>query len=256
MDEEVQAVVNWLLGTHPAHRARTCTSSTQLDGSLPRRRARAARAGLPRQPPGPLGQRRRARRPSSAPSATCSTPSGATSSTGTCSTRGPGGCSPTWPTAAATSGAPRTPASGSCTTDRHYTISKMGCWVALDRAVRLAELGEIADRPRRPLGARGATRSSAWVDEHCWSEAKQRLHLLRRHRRPRRGHAAGRAHRLRPRRAAGRHGRARCAASSADGPLLYRYTGMDAEEGCFLACTFWLVDGAGRRSASSTRRAR
>lgn len=26
------------------------------------------------------------------------------------------------------------------------------------------------------------------------------------------------------------------------GPLLYRYTGMDREEGCFLACSFWLVD--------------
>src|SRR6185437_1696101 len=29
--------------------------------------------------------------------------------------------------------------------------------------------------------------------------------------------------------------------SLARGPLLYRYTGMEKEEGCFLACTFWLV---------------
>lgn len=26
------------------------------------------------------------------------------------------------------------------------------------------------------------------------------------------------------------------------GPYHYRYTGVDAEEGCFLACTFWLVE--------------
>ena len=27
----------------------------------------------------------------------------------------------------------------------------------------------------------------------------------------------------------------------ADGPLVYRYTGMRAEEGAFIACSFWLV---------------
>ena len=26
------------------------------------------------------------------------------------------------------------------------------------------------------------------------------------------------------------------------GPLLYRYTGMDKEEGAFVACSFWMVD--------------
>ncbi len=28
----------------------------------------------------------------------------------------------------------------------------------------------------------------------------------------------------------------------ADGPFVYRYTGMQHEEGAFLACTFWLVN--------------
>ena len=37
------------------------------------------------------------------------------------------------------------------------------------------------------------------------------------------------------------------------GPLLYRYSGMDLEEGCFLACSFWLVEayallGDGKRA--------
>jgi GH15 family glucan-1,4-alpha-glucosidase len=55
--------------------------------------------------------------------------------------------------------------------ERHYTQSKMGCWVALDRAVRLHELGQIpathASRWRRERDL-----IHAWVDEHCWSEAK------------------------------------------------------------------------------------
>ena len=31
-------------------------------------------------------------------------------------------------------------------------------------------------------------------------------------------------------------------APSSSGPFLYRYSGMDKEEGAFLACTFWAVE--------------
>ena len=76
----------------------------------------------------------------------------------------------------------RTPASGSCQTDRHYTISKMGCWVALDRAVRLARR-RARSRPATPTVAHAnATRSRSWVNEHCWSPSQAVVHLLRRHR--------------------------------------------------------------------------
>jgi GH15 family glucan-1,4-alpha-glucosidase len=124
-------------------------------------------------------------------------------------------------------------------TDRHYTISKMGCWVALDRATRLAEMGEIptghADR-----WAREAAEVHRWVDEHCWSQTKgsyvmyagtddlDAATLL-----------AGRTAFDRGERLAGTVRAVR--AELGRGPLLYRYTGMDREEGCFLACTFWLV---------------
>jgi GH15 family glucan-1,4-alpha-glucosidase len=30
------------------------------------------------------------------------------------------------------------------------------------------------------------------------------------------------------------------------GPLVYRYTGVEREEGCFLPCSFWLVEALAR----------
>lgn len=125
-------------------------------------------------------------------------------------------------------------------TDRHYTISKIGCWVALDRAVRLAEMGEIATG-HAGRWAREADEVRAWTNEHCWSESKQSYTfyagtddldaatlLAARTGFDRGERLAGTVRAVR--RELGR------------GPLLYRYSGMDAEEGCFLACTFWVVD--------------
>ena len=55
---------------------------------------------------------------------------------------------------------------------RHYTISKIGCWVALDRAAGLADAGQLpaahASRWRQE-----AADISRWVQAHCWSQAKQ-----------------------------------------------------------------------------------
>jgi len=124
-------------------------------------------------------------------------------------------------------------------TSRHYTISKIGCWVALDRAVRLHERGQIAtNHSYRWSQTRDAIKR--WVDGHCWSTSKQSYTFY-----------AGsddldaavllagpvgfeRGSRLTTTIAAIR-------AELAVGPLLYRYTGMEKEEGAFLACTFWLV---------------
>jgi GH15 family glucan-1,4-alpha-glucosidase len=122
---------------------------------------------------------------------------------------------------------------------RHYTISKIGCWVALDRAVRLADAGEIATGHAGRWAAEAAE-IKAWVDEHCWSEGKQSYTfyagtddldaatLL-----------AGRTGFERGERLAGTVQAVR--RELGRGALLYRYSGMAAEEGCFLACTFWLV---------------
>lgn len=122
----------------------------------------------------------------------------------------------------------------------HYTISKIGCWVALDRAVHLAEIGQVPDdriewwRAEKDL-------VHEWVDTYCWSERKQSYSffadsddldaavLL-----------AGRTGFSRGRRLVSTA--EAVAAELAQGPYVYRYSGMQDEEGAFVACTFWLID--------------
>jgi pentatricopeptide repeat protein len=123
---------------------------------------------------------------------------------------------------------------------QHYTISKIGCWVALDRACQLAAAGQMPD----DHAARWATERDeirAWVDANCWSEKRSAYTM----------HAEGdsldAAVLL-----AGRTGfeRGKRLSSTIDavrrelgrGPFLYRYSGMEYEEGAFVACSFWMVD--------------
>ena len=139
-------------------------------------------------------------------------------------------------------------------TNRHYTVSKMGCWVALDRALRLCEAGQLA------VTHAGRWRSErdtihAWVNEHCWSATKQAYTFY-----------AGtddldaavllagqngfdRGERLTGTIAAIRR-------ELTDGPLVYRYTGMQDTEGAFLACSFWLASALaalGRTEEAATQ---
>jgi GH15 family glucan-1,4-alpha-glucosidase len=122
----------------------------------------------------------------------------------------------------------------------HYTMSKLGCWTALDRAVQLAGAGQI-DGSRRTRWLRERDHVRAWIDANCWSETKQAYTL----------HAGSekldaalllatrfrfeRSDRLATTRDAVRR-------ELSHGALLYRYSGMEEEEGCFLACSFWLVE--------------
>src|SRR5439155_26004420 len=52
---------------------------------------------------------------------------------------------------------------------RHYTSSKIAVWMALDRAVRLAEDGQLPDR-HVPQWREQRNRLHAWVEESCWSD--------------------------------------------------------------------------------------
>lgn len=125
---------------------------------------------------------------------------------------------------------------------RHNTFSKAGCWVALDRLIRLARRGQVADRDAdRWRAEKKAIR--AWINRHCWSERKQSytahagsddldaaLLLL-----ARTGFLAGDDKRFAQTIEAIR-------AELSAGPLMYRMSDSRSFEGTFVACSFWLVD--------------
>ncbi len=139
-------------------------------------------------------------------------------------------------------------------TRRHYTISKMSCWVALDRAVQLADDGQLpagnADRWRAEAAA-----VRDWVEAHCWSQARQSYSfyagsddldsavLLA----ARMGYLSGDDPRFGQTIDAIR-------GELADGALLYRYTGSRQQEGAFLACSFWLADALARAGRADEAR--
>ena len=121
---------------------------------------------------------------------------------------------------------------------RDYTASKMGCWQALDSALRLCALGQIDGDPARWRVVRD--RITEWVAENCWSETRQSyvtypgseqldasvlLHATSGFDRGPRMSATIDAIR----------------AELGRGALLHRYTGLEAEEGAFVACSFWMA---------------
>jgi GH15 family glucan-1,4-alpha-glucosidase len=137
---------------------------------------------------------------------------------------------------------------------RHHTQSKMMCWVALDRAVRLANAGQIPSRNSDRWRSEAASIAS-FIEGRCWSSSKQGYTqtadtedldasvLL--------GAKFGYGDPAGPRfsrtidairRELGR------------GPFLYRYVSDDdlrGNEGTFLCCSFWLAEVlglAGRRT--------
>jgi len=121
---------------------------------------------------------------------------------------------------------------------RHYTTSKLGCWVALSKAVELAEAGHVPGDDARWRSE--AERIRGWVEENCWSEARGAyvwypgtdeldasivLHAISGFDRGERMSSTLDALR----------------AELGAGPHLYRYSGAAKEEGVFLACSFWMV---------------
>jgi GH15 family glucan-1,4-alpha-glucosidase len=121
---------------------------------------------------------------------------------------------------------------------RHYTTSKLGAWMALTKAVELAEAGQIPGDDARWRSE--AERIRSWVSEHCWSadrgayvwypgsdqlDASIVLHAISGFDRGERMSSTLDALR----------------ADLGAGPHLHRYSGADEEEGVFLACSFWMV---------------
>ena len=136
---------------------------------------------------------------------------------------------------------------------RHHTQSKAMCWVALDRAQRLADAGHVPGR-HASRWAREAAAIRRFIEERCWSEAKRSyvwyagsdgldasllLLAIMRYDAPDSARMQATVDAIRR--------------ELARGPLLHRYTGDDGiagGEGAFLCCSFWLVEAlaiAGRR---------
>ena len=140
---------------------------------------------------------------------------------------------------------------------RHHTQSKAMCWVALDRALRLAEMGELP-AAHAAEWRREAAVIRRFVDEQCWSPRKNSyvgyaggedldasllLMVIMRYDEPDAPRLASTVDAIRR--------------ELARGPLLYRYTGDDGlvgGEGAFLCCSFWLVEALaviGRRDEAT-----
>jgi GH15 family glucan-1,4-alpha-glucosidase len=124
----------------------------------------------------------------------------------------------------------------------HYTHSKAMCWVALDRACRLAGEGKITGDTTRWRASADEIRE--YLNEFCWSEEKQTYtRAVARDELDASILLGG---------LFGYCGEERMQTTieavrrelGAGGPLLYRYLvddGMPGREGAFLACSFWLV---------------
>lgn len=125
--------------------------------------------------------------------------------------------------------------------EQHYTNSKISCWQALARAVELADAGQLPTTCR-DRWQRERDRIEAWIGEHCWSESLQSyvfypgsekldasLALAVRFR------FDGQDRLAKTLDAIDRH--------LGHGAFHYRYSGVEDEEACFVACSFWMVEG-------------
>jgi len=126
---------------------------------------------------------------------------------------------------------------------QHYTHSKMACWLALDRAVAMAEARHIEPTWLKRW-QRERDRISEWIEAHCWSEQKQ-AYLFYPESEDQLDAALALVHHygnsVNPERM-----RATYRAIQQDlgngSAMLYRYSGVDKEESTFIACSFWLVE--------------
>ncbi|MGI8776090.1 MAG: glycoside hydrolase family 15 protein [Acidimicrobiales bacterium] len=140
---------------------------------------------------------------------------------------------------------------------QHFTQSKMMCFVALDRALRLARAGRIPGR-NATRWQEEANAIRAFVDERCWStsrgsyvrhpgsddvDASLLLGVLFRYGDPSDPRLIGTVEVLRR--------------ELTHGPFVHRYTGEDGlagTEGAFLTCSFWLAEALavqGRRAEAA-----
>jgi GH15 family glucan-1,4-alpha-glucosidase len=132
---------------------------------------------------------------------------------------------------------------------QHFTHSKMMCWVALDRALRLCDAGQLPSR-HASTWRREALAIREFIETRCWSrrlgsytrhaggeelDASLLLAVLLGYESPEPGRLTATVDAVRR--------------DLGHGPLLARYSGEDGlhgAEGAFLCCSFWLADALAR----------
>jgi GH15 family glucan-1,4-alpha-glucosidase len=129
-----------------------------------------------------------------------------------------------------------------------FTHSKAMCWAALDRAVRLAERGEM---PAAHIGRwqREASAIASFIEERCWSNPLRSYTRIA-------GSGDVDASLLMLATIRYRKDDARIASTVdaverllGNGDFVYRYhaaDGVPGSEGCFLNCSFWLASALAR----------
>ena len=127
--------------------------------------------------------------------------------------------------------------------EQHYTHSKMACWLALDRAVAMAE-GKHIEPTWVERWKRERDRISDWVEKFCWSEEKQ-AYLFYVGSESRLDASLALVHHygntVNPERMLSTY-RAIRHELGHDSAMLYRYSNVEEEESTFVACSFWLAE--------------
>lgn len=123
---------------------------------------------------------------------------------------------------------------------RHYTMSKISCWQALSRAIELADGGHLPTTCRERWD-RERQRIEGWIEENCWSERRQAYVFYP----GADGLDASVALAVRIGYPTDKRLRSTLEAVQTElgaGAFHYRYSQAHEEEGCFLACTFWIIE--------------
>ncbi len=131
--------------------------------------------------------------------------------------------------------------------ERHYTHSKLSAQIAFDRALRLAQQGELPNDDA-PKWARELDEVQSFVESRCWSDALGAYRFYAGEDKLDTTTLLGYRRRI-PQRATERLESTIAAVRrelGAGGPLLYRHSDAVGREGAFVAASFWLADALAR----------
>ncbi|MGD8193360.1 glycoside hydrolase family 15 protein [Herbiconiux sp. P18] len=126
--------------------------------------------------------------------------------------------------------------------EEHYVSSKVGCWQAISDALHLAEIGELKPSAEDiEHWQKNKRLIEEWVAEHGWSEERGAYVMFPG------SDKLDTSILLHAARDFGPRERMEATVARIDeelsaGPLVFRYSGVDVEEGTFVACAFWLAE--------------